>query len=99
MRPFRQFFLIFDDRQLLTRFWQAASVFWRTQTSRVTALAVFLIGVALLQLLVQVALNLWNRRFFDALERRDADTVLLQVQMFVPLAAASIFLAAASVWG
>ena len=31
-------------------------------------LAIFLIAVVLLQLLVQVALNLWNRHFFDALE-------------------------------
>jgi ABC-type uncharacterized transport system fused permease/ATPase subunit len=99
MRPFRQIFLIFDDRQLLTRFWQAASVFWRLQTGRVTLLAAFLITVVLLQLLVQVALNLWNRHFFDALERKDAATVWLQAQLFVPLAAASIFLAAASVWG
>jgi len=53
----------------------------------------------LLQLLVQVALNLWNRHFFDALERKDAATVWLQAQLFVPLAAGSILLAAASVWG
>ena len=34
-------------------------------------LAIFLIAVVLLQLLVQVSLNLWNRHFFDALERKD----------------------------
>lgn len=62
-------------------------------------LAMFLIAVVLLQLLVQVALNLWNRHFFDALERKDAATVWLQAQLFVPLAAGSILLAAVSVWG
>ncbi len=99
MRPFQQIALILDERQLLTRFWQAAFVFWRLQTGRVILLATFLITVVLLQLLVQVALNLWNRHFFDALERRDAAAVWLQAQLFVPLAAGSILLAAASVWG
>jgi vitamin B12/bleomycin/antimicrobial peptide transport system ATP-binding/permease protein len=42
---------------------------------------------------------LWNRHFFDALERKDTAEVWLQAQLFVPLAAGSIFLAAASVWG
>jgi ABC-type uncharacterized transport system fused permease/ATPase subunit len=99
MRPFHEISLILDERQLLTRFWQAASVFWRAQTGRTAMLAMFLIAVVLLQLLVQVALNLWNRHFFDALERKDAATVWLQAQLFVPLAAGSILLAAVSVWG
>jgi ABC-type uncharacterized transport system fused permease/ATPase subunit len=99
MRPFQQISLILDERQLLTRFWQAASVFWRVQTGRAVWLAIFLIAVVLLQLLVQVALNMWNRRFFYAIERKDAATVWLQAQLFVPLAAGSILLAAASVWG
>lgn len=99
MPPFQQISLILGERQLLTRFWQAASVFWRVQTGRAASLAMFLIAVVLLQLLVQVALNMWNRRFFDAIERKDAATVWLQAQLFVPLAAGSILLAAASVWG
>lgn len=99
MRPFHEISRILDERQLLTRFWQAASVFWRVQTGRTAMLGIFLIAVVLLQLLVQVALNLWNRHFFDALERKDAATVWLQAQLFVPLAVGSILLAAASVWG
>ena len=99
MRPFHEISLILDERQLLTRFWQAASVFWRVQIGQSAMLAMFLIAVVLLQLLVQVALNLWNRHFFDALERKDAATVWLQAQLFVPLAVGSILLAAASVWG
>jgi ABC-type uncharacterized transport system fused permease/ATPase subunit len=99
MRPFQQISLILDERQLQTRFWQAASVFWRAQTGRATMLATFLIAIVLLQLLVQVALNLWNRHFFDAIARKDAAAVWLQAQLFVPLAAGSILLAAASVWG
>ncbi|HUL89394.1 MAG TPA: SbmA/BacA-like family transporter [Pseudolabrys sp.] len=97
MRPFQQISLILDQKRLLARFWQAASQFWRTD--KALGLAGFLILVALLQLLLQVSLNLWNRHFFDALERKDADTVWAQARLFVPLAAASIFLAATSVWG
>ncbi len=62
-------------------------------------LAVFLIAVVVLQLLVQVLLNLWNRNFFDALERKDGHALWIQAQLFLPLAAASILLAATSVWG
>ena len=99
MRPFHQISLILDEKRLLARFWQAASQFWQTERAWVAALAVFLIVVVLLQLLVQVALNLWNRHFFDALERKDADAVWAQARLFVPIAAASILLAATSVWG
>jgi ABC-type uncharacterized transport system fused permease/ATPase subunit len=99
MRPFHQISLILDEKRLLARFWQAASQFWQTERAWVAVLAVFLIVVVLLQLLLQLALNLWNRHFFDALERRDADAVWTQARLFVPLAAASILLAATSVWG
>jgi ABC-type uncharacterized transport system fused permease/ATPase subunit len=65
----------------------------------VIGLAIFLIAIVLLQLLIQVLLNLWNRHFFDALERRDAHELWFQFQLFFPLAAISILLAATSVWG
>jgi putative ATP-binding cassette transporter len=55
--------------------------------------------VVLLQLLLQVLLNLWNRNFFDSLARKDAHALWVLAQLFVPLAAANILLAAASVWG
>lgn len=99
MHLFQQIALIVDEKQLLARFWKSASQAWRTRKSWVLSLAVFLIVVVLLQLLVQVLLNLWNRNFFDALERRDAHALWVQAQLFVPLAALSIALAATSVWG
>ena len=83
----------------MARFWQSASQFWREEKAWAWVLTVFLIGVVLLQLLVQVLLNLWNRNFFDALDRKDGHALWVQAQLFVPLAAASIFLAATSVWG
>ena len=72
MRLFHQIALIIDQKHLLARFWQSASQFWRAKKAWVAGLAVFLVGVVLLQLLMQVLLNLWNRHFFDSLERKDA---------------------------
>jgi len=60
---------------------------------------VVLVLIVLLQLLVQYLLNYWNRHFFDALERRDASALWTQAALFVPLAVASVVLAATSVWG
>jgi len=99
MRLFQQIALIIDQKHLLARFWQSASQFWRAKKAWVAFLAVFLIVVVLLQLLVQVLLNLWNRSFFDALERKDAQALWAAAQLFVPLVVISTLLAATSVWG
>jgi ABC-type uncharacterized transport system fused permease/ATPase subunit len=88
------------QRRLLVRFWQTASNFWRGRWARVAwGLTIFLVLVVLAQLLVQLLLNLWNRNFFDALQRRDAAALWQQALLFLPLALASIVLAATSVWG
>jgi ABC-type uncharacterized transport system fused permease/ATPase subunit len=90
---------VIDQKPLLARFWKSASQFWREEKARAGGLAVFLVAVVLLQLLLQLLLNLWNRNFFDALERKDGQALWIQAQLFVPLAAGSILLAATSVWG
>jgi ABC-type uncharacterized transport system fused permease/ATPase subunit len=99
MRFFHQFSSILGRDRLLSRFWLSASQFWQARKAWVALLTVFLVAVVLLQLLLQVLLNLWNRNFFDSLERKDAHALWALAQLFVPLAAASILLAAASVWG
>jgi vitamin B12/bleomycin/antimicrobial peptide transport system ATP-binding/permease protein len=91
--------LVFRRKWLLSRFWRSASQCWQQQKARAIGLAIFLVVLVLLQLLVQLLLNLWNRNFFDALGRRDAHTLWIQAQLFIPLAAMSIVLASASVWG
>ena len=89
-----------DERQLLSRFWQSASGFWSGRSAlRAWPLVVLLVTTVLLQLWVQYGLNFWNRDFFDAIGRRDAADLWEQTLRFVPLAAASIFLAIVSVWG
>ena len=89
-----------DERQLLSRFWQSASGFWSGRSAwRAWPLVVLLVATVLLQLWMQYGLNFWNRDFFDAIGRRDAAGLWEQALRFVPLAAASIFLAILSVWG
>ncbi len=95
----QQFALTIDPKQLLARFWKSTREIWKAQRGWAVSLALFLVAVVLVQLLVQVLLNVWNRNFFDALERRDAGALWWQAKIFVPLAAVSIVLAAASVWG
>ena len=89
-----------DRGHLFARYWLTASSFWRGRTAGLAwGLTLVLVLIVLLQLLVQYLLNFWNRYFFDALARLDAAALWTQAKLFVPLAAASIALAAASVWG
>ncbi len=89
-----------DERRLLARYWQSASGFWRGTTAwRAWLLGFVLVGTVLLQLLVQFYLNFWNRDFFNAIERKDSAELWHQATIFLPLAAASLALAIASVWG
>jgi putative ATP-binding cassette transporter len=63
------------------------------------ALTAGLVALAVLQLLVQYRLNLWNRDFFNALERRDRDALWDQARLFLPLVGGSVVLAVLAVWG
>ena len=88
-----------DEKQLLARFWQSASGFWRGPGAwRAWLLVAVLIATVLLQLWTQYALNYWNRDFFNAIGRRDAAGLWTQALRFVPLAAASLALMVFSVW-
>jgi len=98
MRFFNLSALMFNHKEMTERFWHSTLLVWRDHKSRVITFGTFLIIIVLLQLLVQVMLNLWNRNFFDALEKRDAAAIWYQAKMFVPLAAFSGLLAATSVW-
>jgi vitamin B12/bleomycin/antimicrobial peptide transport system ATP-binding/permease protein len=88
-----------DEKQLLARFWQSASGFWRGRSAwRAWLLVALLIATVLLQLLTQYGLNFWNRDFFNAIGRKDAAALWIEAMRFVPLAAASLFLTILSVW-
>lgn len=60
--------------------------------------ALLLAGVVL-QLLVQYRLNLWNRDFFNAVERKDYSTIGQQTETLLILVALSVGLAMIAVWG
>ena len=84
----------------LRRFWRTAFGFWTGRSAWVPwALIALLVVCVVTQLLVQYRLNLWNRDFFNALERRDGREILQQTYLLPALAAASIGLAVTAVWG
>lgn len=85
--------------RLTFRFWESASGFWRGRTGRQAwTLTAALVSIVVFQLIVQYGLNVWYRRFFDALGRRNGAALWWQVTLFLPLVAASVILAIGSVW-
>lgn len=88
-----------EEKRLWSRFWQSASGFWNGRSAWATwVLTASLVVIVLAQLLVQYWLNYWNRDFFNALERRDANALAYEALIFVPLTSAGIALASISVW-
>ena len=84
---------------MVRRFWFSARGFWSGKT-RVMAwtLSVFLLALVIAQLIIQYRLNLWNKAIFDALEKKEAETVFTQALIFIPLAVASITVAVTAVY-
>src|SRR3712207_113384 len=74
------------DRQVARRFGRFVAGWWRGATARQ---AWFLTGALGLLVVVNIGLNVavnqWNRVFFDALERRDSGTLGLAVLAFAAL--------------
>ncbi len=94
-----QIWLAPNKKQLLPRFWQSASGFWRGPSGwQGRSLVALLIVVAILELLVQYWMNFWSRDFFDALSSRDGTMLGREAKLFLPLAGASTALAVLSVW-
>lgn len=62
-------------------------------------LAFIMVTVVLLQLVVQYRLNLWNRDFFNGLEKRDGSALWSQSVLFLPLAVTSVVVSLFGVWG
>jgi ABC-type uncharacterized transport system fused permease/ATPase subunit len=87
------------DARSLRRFWRAARGFWRTSPTVAWGLIGLLTIGVVAQLVVQYRLNLWNRDFFNALERRDRAEIWDQVFLLPALAAASVALGIFAGWG
>ena len=86
--------------ETLRRFWLTARGFWSGALGWVPwTLIGFLVVCVVLQLLVRYRLNIWNRDFFNALERRDGVAIWHQTFLLPVLAAMSVALAVCAVWG
>ena len=86
-------------RLLLQRFWRSAAGFWRTEEDRRSwTLSAIIMLTVLLSLAASIGMNYWNRAIFDALEQRDADTVLFWSIVYVPLLALSVFFVVVQVY-
>src|SRR6187401_2054205 len=77
-------------RYLFRRFWTSGLGFWNTR--RAWVLTIGLAAVIVIKIGVQYGLNVWNRKFFDALENRDTATAITQGLIFPVLAAISVVL-------
>jgi putative ATP-binding cassette transporter len=76
-----------------------ATGFWRAQGDpRSWTLSGTVLRTVLLGLAAAYGMNLWNRAIFDALEQRDAGTVLFWSAVYLPLLAASVCLTVAHVY-
>ena len=85
---------------LLRRFWQTASGFWgaartpdRLDTSRARCSLIIFLNIA-----ASYGMNLWNRAIFDALEKKDANTVLFLSMIYFAILAASVSVNVAQVY-
>jgi putative ATP-binding cassette transporter len=86
-------------RLLLRRFWKGASGFWHKGGGRLSwMLPAAIFATVLLGLATSYGINIWNRAIFDALERRDAGTVVFWSIVYFPLLAASVCLVIAQVY-
>ena len=64
------------QKSVLRRFFSISRGFWRGEGAwRTWLLMAVVVACLLAQIATQVAMNTWNRVFFDALERRDTDAV------------------------
>jgi putative ATP-binding cassette transporter len=78
-------------RELLKRFWRAASLFWLPQSRTVARpLSCGLLLVIVLLVAVAYVMNLWNRAIFDGLQNKDANAVATLSLIYFGLLAASV---------
>jgi len=86
-------------RLLLRRFWKGAAGFWLRGGDRLSwLLPAAIFATVLLGLATSYGINIWNRAIFDALEKRDASTVVFWSIVYFPLLAASVCLVIAQVY-
>lgn len=86
-------------RLLLNRFWQSAREFWSLKNDRASwGFSGAVLVAIIFSLVTAYGMNIWNRAVFDALERRDAATVLYWSMFYLPLLCISVCLVVAQVY-
>lgn len=90
----REFSLPFSRQiaMMLGAFWQSSV------RNRVLAYSVALLAVILATVYAQYRLNQWNVPFFNALERRDLDVFIQQLQVFAVIAGSLLVLNVVQAW-
>jgi putative ATP-binding cassette transporter len=84
---------------LLRRFWQTASGFWGQHERRIAwILSGTLLLIVLLNIAASYGMNLWNRAIFDALEKKDANAVLLLAMIYFAILGVSVCVSVAQVY-
>jgi putative ATP-binding cassette transporter len=82
----------------LRRFWRSATGFWGRGNCYAWPLSGAVLLIILLNLGTLYAMNLWNRGFFDALDKRNTQQVFDLALLYFPLLAASVFLAVMQIY-
>ena len=78
------------DAQLLRRFASLSFGFWAGETRRkATLFALGLFACLLLNLAPAIAVNRWNKFFFDALQNKDQRLIVLSIGLMLALALTS----------
>lgn len=73
------------------RFWRLVSLYFNgDQRGRARLLAFGVLAMTIVQVVIQVRFNLWNRDFFNALENRDRGAFFGQMGLFCILTVASM---------
>jgi putative ATP-binding cassette transporter len=84
---------------LVQRFRHSARGFWgRSGDTLAWPLSLGVLALILIDVAFKYGINVWNRGIFDALEARDAPTVLSLSAVFIPLAVGTVFCAVANVY-
>ena len=86
-------------KYLRRRFWHTASRFWTDPKSHMAwVLSGMLLVIILLNLAASYAMNQWNRSIFDALEKKEASTVLSLSMVYVAILVVSVGFAVIQVY-
>ena len=86
-------------KYLRRRFWHTASRFWTDSKSHMAwLLSGMLLVIILLNLAASYAMNQWNRSIFDALEKKEASTVLTLSMVYVVILVISVGFAVVQVY-